>query len=140
MRTGLANGCFDGAGGGLHEGHRHLIGEAQKQCDRLIVALNSDDSIRALKGPERPIDPLNLRANNVLSCLRPDDLAMAFESEEDLLSLIALNKPDVIFKGAEYEGKPVTGSDLAEVVFIPMKLGYSTTAIIEERKLREAGD
>lgn len=130
MRTGFLNGCFDL----LHAGHRHLIGEAQKQCDRLIVALNSDESIRALKGPERPIDTIQVRARNVLGCLRPDDIVMEFHDEDDLLAAIKFNKPDVIFKGADYEGKPVSGSDLAEVVFIPMIPDVSTTLEIAKRR------
>jgi D-beta-D-heptose 7-phosphate kinase/D-beta-D-heptose 1-phosphate adenosyltransferase len=135
MIRGWINGVFDLR----HSGHDHLLAEAISRCDLLIVGLNSDESVRALKGPGRPVDTIQVRAKNVLACLRPDDLVLEFHDEDDLLAAIKFNKPDVIFKGAEYEGKPVTGSDLAEVVFIPMVDGVSTTRIIEERKLREAG-
>ena len=123
MKTGLTNGCFDL----LHEGHRHLIREAQKQCDRLLVALNSDESVRALKGEGRPLDPLGHRAMKVLACLRDNDFVVPFEDEADLLMVIELNEPDVIFKGAEYEGQHVTGDELVPVVLIPMLGDYSTT-------------
>lgn len=136
MKTGWLNGCMDT----LHAGHRHLIAEAISRCDLLIVGINSDESVRALKGAERPIDTIEVRAANVRGCLRPDDLVLEFHDEEDLLAAIKFNKPDMIFKGSEYEGKPVTGSDLAPVVFIPMIPDVSTTKILEERKLREVGN
>lgn len=131
MILGFANGCFDA---GLHPGHRHLLTECQRRCDRLIVALNSDESVRALKGPDRPINPLELRAKDVLASLRPHDLVTVFESEEDLLELIRLNKPNIIFKGSDYEGNEVVGSDLAKVILIPRLAGFSTSSEIEKRR------
>ncbi len=132
-RVGWLNGVFDGVGQGLHAGHSHILAEAIARCDRLIVGINSDESVRGLKGNDRPIDTIDIRAQNVRHCLRRNDTVLEFHDEEDLLAAIKFNKPDVIFKGSEYEGKNIVGSEIAPVVFIPMLKGVSTTNILKEK-------
>lgn len=125
--TGFTNGCFDL----LHEGHKHLLSEARKQCDRLIVAINSDESVRRLKGSERPIwnESRRIGAMCQFGCEYP----FIVGDEDHLRHTIRTLRPDVIFKGSDYEGKDVVGSDLARVVLIPLLPGYSTTNEIEKR-------
>lgn len=130
MRVGFTNGCFDL----LHEGHRHLIRECQARCERLVISLNTDSSVRALKGLGRPLERWRLRAIRINRLLRPDDqIGFAFSTEDELLENIRLYRPDVIFKGADYKGQVVIGSDLAPVELIPMLPGYSTTNEIAKR-------
>jgi len=126
---GFTNGCFDL----LHEGHRHFLTECMNLCDRLIVAINSDESVRALKGSGRPRDGFNDRIRNVGACLRLDDQIIGFKDEAHLRFKIEAHKPDFIFKGQEYETKDVVGADLARVVLIPMLEGHSTTLEIARR-------
>jgi len=127
--VGFTNGCFDL----LHEGHRHFLRECQKQCDKLTVLVNTDDSVRALKGQERPKQNQSFRLHNVQMCLRPDDIAALFDGDKELHGIYARYKPDVIFKGSEYAGQRVIGDDLAKIVFIPMLPGFSTTLEIARR-------
>lgn len=128
-RVGIANGCFDL----LHDGHRHLIRECQMRCEKLIVALNSDQSVERLKGKPRPIRSALTRKGDVTALLRPRDRVIIFDTEDDLRKLIATSRADVIFKGADYRGKPVTGSDLAPVELLPLLDGYSTTKTLNDR-------
>ena len=126
MIVGFANGCFDL----LHEGHLHLLREARKQCDKLIIGLNSDVSVRRLKGPGRPVQNVRARTlalmdSGLISSVR------IFNSEADLNSLINTLRPDIIFKGADYLGRMVAGMTDAKVVFVPFLEGYSTTSAIE---------
>lgn len=130
MITGFTNGCFDL----LHEGHRHFLAECRKQCDKLIVAVNSDDFARVLKGDERPRERLALRRNNLLAFAEETH---AIYNEMHLLELIKDKKPDILFKGRDYEGKPVTGATHVQgyggkLVLIPLLDGYSTTRILIE--------
>ena len=126
---GFTNGCFDL----LHLGHLHSLEEAKKHCDILIVGVNSDASVKQLKGPGRPIQDQMTRAR-ILSCLEFCDAVIIF-GEETPRQLIEQLVPDILFKGADYESKPIAGSDVVEtnggrVVLIPLLPGNSTTQTI----------
>ena len=123
----FTNGCFDI----LHKGHAAYLEKAKQQGDLLIVGLNSDASVRRLKGDTRPINPLEDRAF-LLAALESVDYVVPFE-EDTPYTLIQHILPDILVKGADYEGKEVVGSDLAkEVVLIAMVEGRSTTNIIHK--------
>lgn len=126
---GFTNGCFDL----LHLGHLHSLEEAKKHCDILIVGVNSDESVKILKGEGRPIQDQATRAG-LLSSLAFCDLVVVFE-EETPEQLIAKLGPDVLFKGADYEGKPIAGSDIVEakggqVILLDLVPDVSTTQTI----------
>jgi len=125
----LTNGCFDI----LHKGHVAYLAQARAWCDRLIVGLNSDESVHALKGEGRPVNDLESRAL-VLAGLGGVDLVVPFE-EATPVNLIQAAKPDVLIKGADYSEDQVVGGDLVkswggEVKLAPIVEGYSTTAAI----------
>lgn len=121
MRTGFANGCFDG----LHEGHKNFLRECRKHCDVLYVAINSDESIRRMKGGE-PLQREDIRAQHLLHFA---DGVNVFDSELDLFEIMKAIKPDVIFKSEEYQGKTVTGGHLAPIRWIPRTPGISSTEL-----------
>jgi D-beta-D-heptose 7-phosphate kinase/D-beta-D-heptose 1-phosphate adenosyltransferase len=125
----FTNGCFDV----LHKGHAYLLHQAAQHGDMLIVGLNSDGSVRALKGSERPINNLQDRAE-MLSHLNTVDWVVAFEDETPLALIKAL-RPDVLIKGGDYNVDQIVGADYiqalgGEVKTIPIIEGYSTTKII----------
>jgi D-beta-D-heptose 7-phosphate kinase/D-beta-D-heptose 1-phosphate adenosyltransferase len=127
--VGFTNGCFDI----LHPGHVSLLAFARAQCDRLIVALNADDSVRRLKGPARPVNPLGQRAQ-VMAALRYVDGVVAFDDDTPL-ALIETLRPDVLIKGADYAVSEVVGGDIVtaaggRVVLADLVPGQSTTGII----------
>ena len=129
LRIGFTNGCFDI----LHKGHVAYLSQARAWCDRLIVGLNSDDSVRALKGEGRPVNDLESRAL-VLAGLGGVDLVVPF-GEATPVKLIEAARPDVLIKGADYSEDQVVGGDLVkswggEVKLAPIVEGYSTTAAI----------
>ncbi|KFL34013.1 MULTISPECIES: D-glycero-beta-D-manno-heptose-7-phosphate kinase [unclassified Sulfurospirillum] len=122
----FTNGCFDI----LHVGHVKYLEIAKSFGDVLIVGLNSDDSIKRLKGQSRPINPLEDRAY-ILASLESVSYVVPFE-EDTPLELISVLKPDILVKGTDYEGKEVVGSDIAkEVRLVQFVEGKSTTRIIE---------
>ncbi len=122
----FTNGCFDI----LHKGHVSYLNNAKALGDVLIVGLNSDDSVRRLKGENRPINDHDDRAY-ILSALECVDYVVIFD-EDTPYELIERVKPDVLVKGADYEGKEVVGSDIAkETVLIDFVEGKSTTSTIE---------
>ncbi|WP_297858152.1 D-glycero-beta-D-manno-heptose-7-phosphate kinase [Elioraea sp.] len=128
-RIGFTNGCFDL----LHPGHVHLIEQARAACDRLVVGLNSDASVRRLKGANRPVQPEAARAA-VLASLADVDLVTIFE-EDTPEALIAALRPDVLVKGADYTLDQVVGADLVRswggrVMLAELLPGNSTTATI----------
>lgn len=128
-RVGFTNGCFDI----LHKGHVAYLAQAKSWCDKLIVGLNSDDSVRALKGEGRPVNDLESRAL-VLAGLGSVDLVVPFD-EDTPLKLIQGARPDVLIKGADYsEEEVVGGQDVkswgGEVRLAEIVEGYSTTAAI----------
>jgi D-beta-D-heptose 7-phosphate kinase/D-beta-D-heptose 1-phosphate adenosyltransferase len=129
LRVGFTNGCFDI----LHKGHVAYLAQARSWCDRLIVGLNSDESVRALKGEGRPVNDLESRAL-VLAGLGSVDLVTPFE-EATPIRLIEAARPDVLIKGADYAEDEVVGGDLVkswggEVRLAQLVDGYSTTAAI----------
>jgi D-beta-D-heptose 7-phosphate kinase/D-beta-D-heptose 1-phosphate adenosyltransferase len=133
--VGFTNGCFDL----LHAGHVSLLAQAAEACDRLIVALNSDSSVRRLKGPTRPMQPLAARAA-VMGALKGVDLVLAFE-EDTPLSLIEALSPDVLVKGADYAEADVIGADIVKarggrVVLAKLADGHSTSALMERVQKR----
>jgi D-beta-D-heptose 7-phosphate kinase/D-beta-D-heptose 1-phosphate adenosyltransferase len=129
QRIAFTNGCFDV----LHAGHVQYLQEARAQADLLVVGLNSDASIRALKGPGRPINPVAARSL-VLAALQAVDLVTIFE-EATPLELIKAVRPDVLVKGADYPKSEVVGADFVEaygghVYLAALRDGYSTTNIL----------
>jgi len=132
----FTNGCFDL----LHAGHVDLLERARALGDFLVVGLNSDRSVRRLKGPGRPIVPLRERAE-VLAALRAVDCIVPF-GEMTPARLIALLRPDVLVKGADYHRSEIVGRDTVEagggrVVTVPLSRGRSTSELI--RKALRAG-
>ncbi len=129
-RVVMTNGCFDI----LHAGHVQYLEQAARLGDRLIVAVNDDDSVKRLKGAERPINPVAQRMA-VLSALGAVDWVVPF-SEDTPERLICRLKPDVLVKGGDYQphevagGKCVTGAG-GEVVILDFLDGCSTTRIVE---------
>lgn len=126
---GFTNGCFDL----MHPGHLSLLHKTKATCDKLIVGLNSDASVKRLKGKDRPINGQMERAM-LLASLAAVDLVVIFE-EDTPLRLIESLKPDILAKGADYTKDQVVGADLVEsyggsIVLIPLEEGYSTTKIL----------
>ena len=133
--VGLTNGCFDI----IHSGHISLLAAARAQCDKLIVALNTDASVQRLKGPTRPINPLEQRAH-VITSIRHVDCAVSFD-EETPIALIRRIVPGVLIKGADYTADQVVGGDVViaaggRVHLAALTPGQSTTAIVA--RAREA--
>lgn len=139
LKIGFTNGCFDI----LHTGHVRYLNEARAQCDRLIVGLNTDLSIKALKGPERPIHDEDSRAS-VLSALGAVDMVVLFggeslQDDQTANALINRLKPDIYFKGGDYkvEDIPETPSVRqygGEVKILSAFDGHSTTASLKKMK------
>ena len=131
-RVGWTNGCFDI----LHPGHIHFLRYCRTRCDRLIVGLNSDDSVRQLKGDGRPINNWEYRSQMLRDLTHE---ICQVEGEDDLVEKIKararVSCPFVIFKGADYLGKEVRGWEFAPVRFVPLLEGYSTTKEIERHGL-----
>jgi len=126
-RVVFTNGCFDI----LHRGHASYLQKAKELGDTLIVGLNSDNSIKRLKGESRPINNLEDRAY-LLAALESVDYVVPFK-EDTPYDLIERVMPDILVKGADYEGREVVGSDLAkEVRLIDFIEGKSTSGIIEK--------
>lgn len=125
-RIAFTNGCFDL----LHRGHLHALREAAAQGDRLIVAVNSDASVRGLKGPSRPIQDQSHRAA-LLADLVYVDAVIVFDAA-DPGELIERIRPDVLVKGADWRDRAVAGAASAgRVHFVESLPGMSTTRIIE---------
>jgi D-beta-D-heptose 7-phosphate kinase/D-beta-D-heptose 1-phosphate adenosyltransferase len=126
----FTNGCFDV----LHAGHVQYLTEARAQADVLIVAVNTDSSIRHLKGIGRPVNPLSARAE-VLAGLQAVDYVVAFD-ENTPQRLIELVRPDVLVKGADYRREQVVGGDFVEsyggrVHLAELRPGVSTTQLLQ---------
>jgi len=129
-RIGFTNGCFDL----IHPGHVALLAKSRAACDRLVVGLNSDASVRRLKGASRPVQNEAARAA-VLASLASVDLVVIF-GEDTPVALIEAFRPDLLAKGADYTLDQVVGADLVrswggEVRLIELEEGHSTTATIE---------
>ena len=127
----LTNGCFDI----LHVGHARYLNEAKKAGDVLVLALNSDSSVRALKGEQRPLNPEADRAY-VVAALAAVDYVVVF-SESTPFEVIEYLKPDIIVKGGDWEEEKVVGGESVKkwggkVLIMPETKGVSTTNIIEK--------
>ncbi len=129
LKVGFTNGCFDI----LHPGHIQILQRSREACDRLIVGLNTDASVRRQKGPNRPVQDEISRAT-VLSALAAVDMVVLFD-EETPYELIRLVRPSVLLKGADYRIDQVVGADLVlqdggEVLLVDLVEKQSTTSII----------
>jgi D-beta-D-heptose 7-phosphate kinase/D-beta-D-heptose 1-phosphate adenosyltransferase len=133
LRIGFTNGCFDI----LHPGHVKVLTAARGACDRLIVGLNSDASVKRLKGDGRPVQDERARAE-VLAALEAVDLVVIFE-EDTPAKLIARVKPSVLVKGGDYTREQVVGHDIVEagggeVVLVDVLPGFSTTSLVNRAR------
>ena len=129
LRVAFTNGCFDM----LHPGHVSLLNEAKRAADRLVVGLNSDRSVRRLKGAGRPVQSAGARAM-VLSSLKAVDAVVIFEDDTPLALITAL-EPDVLVKGADYTMQSVVGADVVlrrggKVVLAELLPAHSTSETI----------
>lgn len=129
----FTNGCFDI----LHKGHVEYLAKAAEMGDRLVVGINSDDSISKLKGADRPVNSIDARTT-VLAGLHLVDLVIEFgeDTPENLIEAIC---PDVLVKGADWKEEDIVGGDFVKknggkVSTIEFTEGYSTTGLIEKLK------
>jgi D-beta-D-heptose 7-phosphate kinase / D-beta-D-heptose 1-phosphate adenosyltransferase len=128
-RIGFTNGCFDL----IHPGHITLLEKARAACSRLIVGLNTDESVQRLKGPDRPVQNGTARAL-VLASLKPVDLVVPFDADTPI-DLIHAIHPDVLVKGSDYRLDQVVGASFVQsyggqVLLVDVVPGHSTTAMI----------
>ncbi len=129
----FTNGCFDL----IHLGHVDYLEKARQLGDKLVLGLNTDDSVSRFKGPERPLQDQNSRAR-VLASMQFIDLVVFF-NEDTPFSLISELVPDILVKGSDYLTENIVGADVVKkaggavktIDFVP---GYSTTRIIEKIK------
>ena len=126
----FTNGCFDL----LHRGHVHTLRQAKAAGDVLIVAINSDRSVRSIKTPQRPILPETDRVE-LIAAMEMVDYVILFD-EPDPYKLIAAIKPQVLAKGGDWSSDKIIGADIVEaaggrIEVIPYLKGFSTTEIIE---------
>jgi D-beta-D-heptose 7-phosphate kinase/D-beta-D-heptose 1-phosphate adenosyltransferase len=133
LRIGFTNGCFDI----LHPGHVKVLTAARRACDRLIVGLNSDGSVRRLKGEGRPVQDERARAE-VLAALEAVDLVAMFE-EDTPIDLITKVRPSVLVKGGDYTREQVVGYEIVEacggeVVLVDILPGHSTTSLVDRAR------
>ncbi|MCK8786794.1 D-glycero-beta-D-manno-heptose-7-phosphate kinase [Roseomonas sp. NAR14] len=133
LKVGFTNGCFDL----LHPGHVRILAAARRHCDRLVVGLNTDASVRRLKGETRPIQSEDARAT-VLSALASVDAVVLF-GEDTPLELITALRPAMLFKGADYRLEEVVGGEFVranggQVVLLDLVPGNSTTKLVEKAK------
>lgn len=134
----FTNGCFDL----LHPGHLRYLARARAHGDRLVVAVNADRAVAALKGPGRPILPLEERME-ILAALAAVDYVISFE-ELTPGRVIEELKPDVLVKGGDWAPEEIVGKDTVEkaggqVLSLPYAPGYSTSAIIARIVERPGG-
>jgi D-beta-D-heptose 7-phosphate kinase/D-beta-D-heptose 1-phosphate adenosyltransferase len=133
LRVGFTNGCFDI----LHPGHVKVLTAARRACDRLIVGLNSDASVRRLKGEDRPVQDERARAE-VLAALEAVDLVVIFE-EDTPIKLITQIRPSVLVKGGDYTREQVVGYEIVEanggeVLLVDILKGFSTTSLVQRAR------
>lgn len=129
----FTNGCFDL----LHRGHIYYLAKARELGDLLVIGLNSDASVSRLKGPGRPVNSEQSRAE-VLGALVLVDHIIIFE-EDTPITLISALRPDILVKGGDYKREEIVGykeviSRGGEVVIIPMLEGYSTTSMLKKSR------
>ena len=143
LKVGFTNGCFDI----VHFGHVTYLNDARDHCDRLVMGLNTDSSIRILKGPDRPVHDEQSRAT-VLAALGSIDMVVMFGAEKDgddntAIKLLEELKPDVYFKGGDYRldqipEAPTVQAYGGEVKVMPVYDGHSTTNSIAKINKGEA--
>ena len=131
MKVAFTNGCFDI----LHLGHLEILTKSKEFGDRLIVAVNSDESVRKLKGKERPINDFQTRSN-MLASFSFVDYVVEF-SDDTPKKLIQIIKPDFLIKGGDYKKKDIVGNDIVssyggETIIIPLIDGLSSTNTINK--------
>lgn len=137
-RVVFTNGVFDL----LHRGHIRYLKSARGQGDALIVGINSDRSVRANKGPERPITPERERAE-IVAALDCVDATVVFD-EDTPHSIISALQPDVLVKGADWPADHIVGRDVVEarggiVVRVPVEQGHSSTGLIAAIRAARSG-
>ena len=135
----FTNGCFDI----IHKGHKTYLKAAKRLGDYLIIGLNSDSSVRELKGLDRPINDQNNRAKNLLKLDYVDAVTIFSELTPEIL--INDLSPDLLVKGGDYKPEEVVGRDFVQsyggkVVILPFVPGYSTTNIIMNRREKDLTD
>lgn len=143
LKVGFTNGCFDI----LHYGHVSYLNNTRDHCDRLIVGLNQDSSVRVLKGPERPVHDENARSA-VLAALGSVDMVVLFGAEKEgddntAIALLQALQPDIYFKGGDYTEDqipeaPTVRANGGEVNVMPVYEGHSTTSSIARMKSGKA--
>ena len=131
MKVAFTNGCFDF----LHLGHLEILTKSKEFGDRLIVAVNSDESVRKIKGKERPINDFQTRSN-MLASFSFVDYVVEF-SDDTPKKLIQKIKPDFLVKGGDYNKKDIVGNDIVssyggETIIIPLIDGLSSTNTINK--------
>ena len=134
-RIAFTNGCFDL----LHIGHLTTLERIKKRADILVVAVNSDSSVRGLKGAGRPVVPAGERAR-LVAALKPVDFVTIF-SEPTPLKAIRSLRPDLLAKGGDWKADRIVGAEIVKayggrVAVIPYVVGHSTTRLIERGKDR----
>jgi D-beta-D-heptose 7-phosphate kinase/D-beta-D-heptose 1-phosphate adenosyltransferase len=133
LRIGFTNGCFDI----LHPGHVKVLTAARAACDRLVVGLNSDASVKRLKGESRPVQDERARAE-VLAALEAVDVVAIF-AEDTPIRLIEQVRPSVLVKGGDYTREQVVGHEIVEeaggeVLLVDILKGFSTTALVDRAR------
>ncbi len=129
----FTNGCFDL----LHQGHLHLLSKAKDLGDLLVVGLNSDNSVRRLKGPSRPVNDQDTRIAILASLVFVDFIVLFHEDTPE--NLIQAIKPDILVKGGDYNIADIVGADFVrsyggKVFTVPLLKGFSTTRLIDNSK------
>lgn len=125
MKTAVVNGTFDI----IHVGHLALLTYARSISDRLIVAIDSDQRVKDLKGPKRPINNQFERATLLINLKSVDEVRI-FSTDEELINIIKLS--DLMVKGSDYRGKPIVGQEYCpEIVFFERLNDYSSTSKIQ---------
>ena len=125
MKTVFTNGCFDI----LHKGHIELLKFCSTLGDKVIVAINSDSSVKSIKGNDRPINSQEDR-KLILESIRYVDSVIIFEEETPYRLIKSIN-PDIIVKGGDYNEEDVVGNDISKVVIFDYIENYSTTKTIQ---------
>ena len=136
MRVVFTNGCFDL----IHYGHLHYLAQAKDMGDRLVVGVNSDGSVRRLKGPDRPVKDENTRLH-LLAALAFVDAVILFE-EDTPTNLIKTLLPDILVKGGDWPIDKIVGASIVmeaggEVFSLPFVEGFSTTNYVEKIRNRK---
>ena len=125
-KVGFTNGCYDI----LHVGHLHLLRYLKSKCDTVVVGIDSDIKVKAMKGPARPFNNQEDR-KLMLQSLRFVDYVHIFDTQEELVELVKQTSPDLMVIGDDYKGKNVVGAEHAKKLHFFEKIdGYSTTKII----------